>query len=97
MKLSRNRFNYAWVIVGACFLLELIISGFAAGYRGLYLVAVTDGLQIPRSLFSISESAHLLRTLIYVGVMTVLFVLSYMIQQRWVFAPQKQNDPHEVK
>ena len=58
MKLSRNRFNYAWVIVGACFLLELIISGFAAGYRGLYLVAVTDGLQIPRSLFSISESCR---------------------------------------
>lgn len=58
MKVSLNRFNYAWVIVAACFLLELIVSGFASGYRGLYLVAVTDGLQIPRSLFSISESCR---------------------------------------
>ena len=48
-------------------------------------------------LFSISESAHLLRTLIYVGVMTVLFVLSYMIQQRWVFAPTTKNREVEKK
>ena len=27
----------------------------------------------------------------YVIVMTALFFLSYMIQQRWVFAPQKKN------
>ena len=42
-------------------------------------------------LFSIGDDAHFLRTLIYVIVMTALFFLSYMIQQRWVFAPQKKN------
>ena len=48
------------------------------------------------SLFGIPDSATGLRTLIYVVVMTVLFIASYMIQQRWVFAPQKQNSGNEV-
>ena len=41
------------------------------------------------SLLSIPESATGLRTLIYAVVMTVLYIISFMIQQRWVFAPQK--------
>ena len=43
------------------------------------------------ALLGISDSANGLRTLIYAVVMTVLYFLSYMIQQRWVFAPQKNN------
>ena len=57
-------------------------------------VLLTQGVY---ALLHIPDTATGLRTLIYVVVMTVLFILSYMIQQRWVFAPQKQNDPHEVK
>ena len=51
-------------------------------------VLLTQGVY---SLFSIPDSANGLRTLIYAVVMTCLYFLSYMIQQRWVFAPQKQN------
>ena len=43
------------------------------------------------SLFHISESQAGLRTLIHILVMTVLFVISFTIQQRWVFAPQKSE------
>ena len=43
------------------------------------------------SLFGISDTATGLRTLIYTVVMTVLYFLSYMIQQRWVFAPDKNK------
>ena len=43
------------------------------------------------ALFSISDGATGLRTLIYAVVMAVLYFLSYMIQQRWVFAPQKSK------
>ena len=50
-------------------------------------VGLTQGVY---SLFGIPDSAGLLRTVIYAVVMTVLYFLSYMIQQRWVFAPQKQ-------
>ena len=52
-------------------------------------VLLTQGVYV---LFGIPDSANLLRTVIYAVVMTVLYFLSYMIQQRWVFAPQKSND-----
>ena len=42
-------------------------------------------------LFQIPDNANFLRTLIYTIVMTVLYFISYMIQQRWVFAPQKSE------
>jgi len=51
-------------------------------------VLLTQGVY---SLFHISDSATGLRTLIYAIVMTVLYFLSYMIQQRWVFAPEKSK------
>ena len=52
-------------------------------------VLLTQGIY---SLLSIPVEATFLRTLVYVVVMTILFVLSYIIQQRWVFAPQKEQD-----
>ena len=55
------------------------------------LIAQTLLTEGTYALFSISAAAVGLRTLIYVIVMTVLFVASYMIQQRWVFAPEKKN------
>ena len=51
-------------------------------------VLLTQGVY---SLLSIADSATGLRTLIYVLVMTALYFLSYMIQQRWVFAPDKNE------
>ena len=51
-------------------------------------VLLTQGVY---TLFSIPDSANVLRTVLYAVVMTVLYFLSYMIQQRWVFAPQKSK------
>lgn len=51
-------------------------------------VLLTQGVY---ALFGIPDSANLLRTVLYAIVMTVLYFLSYMIQQRWVFAPQKSK------
>ena len=51
-------------------------------------VLLTQGVY---SLLHISDSATGLRTLIYAVVMTVLYFLSYVIQQRWVFAPEKNK------
>ena len=59
------------------------------------LIAQTLLTEGTYALFSISASAVGLRTLIYVIVMTVLFVASYMVQQRWVFAPEKKNQVGE--
>ena len=51
-------------------------------------VLLTQGVY---ALFGIPDSANLLRTVIYAVVMTALYFLSYVIQQRWVFAPQKSK------
>ena len=51
-------------------------------------VLLTQGVY---ALLNISDAATGLRTLWYVIVMTVLYFLSYVIQQRWVFAPQKSK------
>ena len=50
-------------------------------------VLLTQGVY---ALLNIADSATGLRTLIYAVVMTVLYFLSYVIQQRWVFAPEKR-------
>jgi len=51
-------------------------------------VLLTQGVYI---LFGIPDSANVLRTVLYAVVMAVLYFASYMIQQRWVFAPEKSN------
>ena len=51
-------------------------------------VLLTQGVY---ALLNISDTATGLRTLWYVIVMTVLYFLSYVIQQRWVFAPEKNR------
>ena len=43
------------------------------------------------SLLGITESQAGLRTLIHILVMCVLFIVSFTIQQRWVFAPEKNK------
>lgn len=51
-------------------------------------VLLTQGVY---ALLSIGDTQGFLRTLIYAIVMAALYVLSFMIQQRWVFAPQKSE------
>ena len=51
-------------------------------------VLLTQGVY---TLLHIGEGAGVLRTVIYAVVMTVLYFVSYMIQQRWVFAPRKSK------
>ena len=46
-------------------------------------------------LFDIDDDQTLLRTLVYALVMTVLYIASFMIQQRWVFAA-KTEETEEV-
>jgi putative flippase GtrA len=50
-------------------------------------VLLTQGVY---ALFGIPDTATGLRTLLYAVVMTALYVISFMIQQRWVFAAEKK-------
>ena len=49
---------------------------------------LTQGVYV---LLGIGDHQTGLRTLIYAVVMTVLYIVSYMFQQRWVFAPEKNK------
>ena len=51
-------------------------------------VLLTQGVY---ALLNIPDTATGLRTLLYAVVMTVLYVASFMIQQRWVFAADKKS------
>ena len=44
------------------------------------------------SLLGITEQQAGMRTVIHILVMCILFIISFTIQQRWVFAPQKSNE-----
>ena len=50
-------------------------------------VLLTQGVY---TLFGIPDTATGLRTLLYAVVMTVLYIVSFMIQQRWVFAADEK-------
>ena len=50
-------------------------------------VLLTQGVY---ALLGIPDTATGLRTLLYAVVMTVLYVVSFMIQQRWVFAAERK-------
>ena len=43
------------------------------------------------TLFSIGSDQPGLRTVIHIVIMTILFIVSFTIQQRWVFAPQNSK------
>lgn len=48
MKLNKSRFDYKWVILALCFLMEFICLGFCSSNVGLYTVPVTEALKIDR-------------------------------------------------
>ena len=52
----KKTLDYKWVIALACFLLGFFGLGFCSGNKGLYLSAITEALQIPRSLFSLNDT-----------------------------------------
>ena len=62
MKPVKKKLDYTWVMVFACFMLGFFCLGFCSGNKGIYLAAITEALQIPRSLFSLNDSIRYLTT-----------------------------------
>ena len=61
---STPRFSYKWVILVVCFLMVFVCLGFCTSTKSLYLAAITEYLQIPRSLFSIHDSCRFIASAI---------------------------------
>ena len=51
-----KRFDYKWVILITCSFMVFVSLGFCSSNKGLYLTAITEALDIKRSLFSINDS-----------------------------------------
>ena len=60
----KKRFDYTWVIVALCFLSVCISLGFCSSGRTLYLKAITEALDIPRSAFSLNDTFRYISTTI---------------------------------
>lgn len=56
MENKKKKFDYKWVILCVCFMMNFFCLGFCSSNRGLYLTAITEALDIERSLFSINDS-----------------------------------------
>lgn len=56
MTLKNKQLDYKWVILILCFFMEFICLGFCSSNVGLYTKAVTEALNIKRSVYALSSS-----------------------------------------
>lgn len=64
MPVKKIKRDYKWAILVVCFFMEFACLGFCCGNAGMYLTAITEALDIERSLFSISTSIRYIVTTI---------------------------------
>ena len=63
-KKKKKRFEYKWVVRVVCFFMVFVCLGFCSSTKSLYLGAITEHLNIPRSLFSINDSCRFISSAI---------------------------------
>ena len=56
MTLRKKQLDYKWVVLGLCFLMEFICLGFCSSNVGLYTKAITEALNIKRSVYALGSS-----------------------------------------
>lgn len=61
---KKRRVNYAWVILGLCFLMVMVSLGFASSTKGLFPDEIARALEVDRTLVSFNESLRYISTAI---------------------------------
>ena len=56
MTLKKQKFDYKWIILIICFFMEFVCLGFCSSNAGLYTKAVTEALEIKRSVYALGSS-----------------------------------------
>ena len=69
MEERKKKLHYGWIIFGCCFVMVMIALGFCSSPFSLYLPVITEQLNIPRSIYSVTNSFRF----IVVAVMNLLF------------------------
>ena len=65
MSLLKKKFEYRYVILVICFLMEFVCLGFCSSNAGLYLSAITKALNFDRTLYSLTYSVrHVVSTVV---------------------------------
>lgn len=59
---EKKKLDYKWIIVLCSFAMVFTTLGFCSSNKGLYLSAITEALDIKRSLFSINDSVRYIST-----------------------------------
>lgn len=82
MQLRKSQFDYKWVILVICFLMEFLCLGFCSSNVGLYTKAVTEALNIKRSVYSLTNSIRYIVqviTALYFGALINRFGVKKMV------------------
>lgn len=82
MRLDKSRWDYKWVILVICFLMEFLCLGFCSSNVGLYTKAVTEALHIKRSVYSLTNSIRYVAqviTALYFGTLINRFGVKKMV------------------
>lgn len=88
MPIEKKKFDYKWVILILCVLMNFVCLGFCSGNKSMYLMAITDALDIPRSLFSLSESSRYIASALvnlFFGALIARFGVRKMVGAGFVF------------
>ena len=73
---------------------KVMVRYYALAIPQMVLQGLLNGILYDK--LNIASEASGMRTLIHIGVMCVLFFVSFFVQQRWVFAPQKKENQEAV-
>lgn len=62
--MEKKRFDYKWVVVGACFIMVMISLGFTSSTKSLFPDEIAKALGVPVTLVTIGESCRYISTAI---------------------------------
>lgn len=82
MVMKKFQRDYKWVILVICFLMEFLCLGFCSSNVGLYTKAVTEALDIKRSVYSLTSSIRYVVqviTALYFGTLVKRFGIKKMV------------------
>ena len=85
---AENKFDYKWIIFALCILMNFVCLGFCSSNKGMYLTAITEALNIPRSLFAINDSFRFAASAIvnlFFGAMIAKWGIRKMVAAGFVF------------
>lgn len=74
--------RYKWIILGVCFFMEFLCLGFCSSNAGLYTKAITEALEIKRSVYALTSSFRYVTqvfTALYFGSLVNRFGVKKMV------------------